>query len=179
MESIVFETVRTNGINIRVASMGEGPLVVFCHGWPESWYSYRHQLPAIAQAGYRAVAFDVRGYGESDKPHEICDYTMNICTDCHYCFSKSNPKDREINLRPPGVGLLADENISTSNMAFVILILSTVTFDGLTSTPLWGSIQDSMFISMSAVFGENALTGIESLGLLLFPCIFFSIYLVE
>ena len=76
MGSIVFETVRTNGINIRVASMGEGPLVVFCHGWPESWYSYRHQLPAIAQAGYRAVAFDVRGYGESDKPHSIEAYSM-------------------------------------------------------------------------------------------------------
>lgn len=107
----------------------------------------------------------------------ICDDTTNICINCYYCFSKSKPNDREINLRPLGVGLLADENISTSNMAFVILILSTVTFDGLTSTPLWGSIQDSMFISMSAVFGNNALTGIESLGLILFPCIFFSIYL--
>ena len=61
MEGISFDTVSTNGINIRIASIGEGPLVVFCHGWPESWYSYRHQLPAVAQAGYRAVAFDVRG----------------------------------------------------------------------------------------------------------------------
>ena len=76
MEGISFDTVRANGINIRIASIGEGPLVVFCHGWPESWYSYRHQLPAVAQAGYRALAFDVRGYGESDKPHSIEEYTM-------------------------------------------------------------------------------------------------------
>ena len=61
--------------------MGEGPLVIFCHGWPESWYSYRHQLPAVAKAGFKAVAYDVRGYGESDKPHEIEAYTMRNMTD--------------------------------------------------------------------------------------------------
>jgi len=61
--------------------MGEGPLVIFCHGWPESWYSYRYQLPAVAKAGFKAVAYDVRGYGESDKPHEIEAYTMRNMTD--------------------------------------------------------------------------------------------------
>ena len=60
--------------------MGEGPLVIFCHGWPESWYSYRYQLPAVADAGFKAVAYDVRGYGESDKPHEIEAYTMRNMT---------------------------------------------------------------------------------------------------
>ena len=76
MENIKFEIVKANGINIRIASIGEGPLVIFCHGWPESWYSYRYQLPAVASDGYRAVAYDVRGYGESDKPHEIEAYSM-------------------------------------------------------------------------------------------------------
>ena len=80
MKDIFFEIIETNGINTRIASMGEGPLVIFCHGWPESWYSYRHQLPAVAEAGFRAVAYDVRGYGESDKPHEISDYTMKLLT---------------------------------------------------------------------------------------------------
>ena len=47
MENIKFEIVNANGINIRIASIGEGPLVIFCHGWPESWYSYRYQLPAV------------------------------------------------------------------------------------------------------------------------------------
>ena len=81
MSDIEFKTIETNGINLRLAMMGEGPLVIFCHGWPESWYSYRHQLPAIAQAGYKAVAYDVRGYGESDKPYEIEAYTMKNMTD--------------------------------------------------------------------------------------------------
>ena len=47
---------------------GTGPLVLLVHGFPESWYSWRHQLPALAAAGYRAVAIDVRGYGRSSKP---------------------------------------------------------------------------------------------------------------
>ena len=51
MQNIDFEIVETNSINIRIASVGEGPLVIFCHGWPESWYSYRHQLHAVAAEG--------------------------------------------------------------------------------------------------------------------------------
>ncbi len=80
MEKVEFKIVESNGINIRLAMMGEGPLVIFCHGWPESWYSYRYQLPAVADAGFKAVAYDVRGYGESDKPHEIEAYTMRNMT---------------------------------------------------------------------------------------------------
>ena len=81
MSEVEFKVVESNGINIRLAMMGEGPLVIFCHGWPESWYSYRYQLPAVADAGFKAVAYDVRGYGESDKPHEIEAYSMRNMTD--------------------------------------------------------------------------------------------------
>ena len=80
MTEVNFQFVETNGIRTRLAVMGEGPLVIFCHGWPESWYSYRHQLPVVAKAGYKAVAYDVRGYGESDKPHAIDEYTMKKVT---------------------------------------------------------------------------------------------------
>ena len=80
MENVEFKIVESNGINIRLAMMGKGPLVIFCHGWPESWYSYRHQLPAVADAGFKAVAYDVRGYGESDKPYEVEAYTMRNMT---------------------------------------------------------------------------------------------------
>ncbi|MEP1471448.1 MAG: alpha/beta hydrolase [Halieaceae bacterium] len=55
-------------VTLRVVSEGAGPLVVFCHGYPGLWYSWRHQLPALAQAGYRAVALDMRGYGRSSRP---------------------------------------------------------------------------------------------------------------
>ena len=81
MSEIEFKFIESNGINLRLAMMGDGPLVIFCHGWPESWYSYRHQIPAVAEAGFKAVAYDVRGYGESDKPYEIAAYTMKNMTD--------------------------------------------------------------------------------------------------
>jgi pimeloyl-ACP methyl ester carboxylesterase len=68
--------VPTNGIRMHVAEQGVGPLVLLCHGFPESWYSWRHQLSALADAGYRAVAPDMRGYGQTDRPAEIAKYTM-------------------------------------------------------------------------------------------------------
>ncbi len=70
------QTLQINGIRMRVAEQGSGPLVLFCHGWPESWYSWRHQLAALAAAGYRAVAPDMRGYGGTDAPPAIEQYTM-------------------------------------------------------------------------------------------------------
>src|SRR5215471_11597134 len=77
-----FVSVKTNGIRLRVALAGKGPLVVLVHGWPESWYSWRHQIPALAQAGYRVAAPDVRGYGGSDKPAPIEAYSIKeMCAD--------------------------------------------------------------------------------------------------
>lgn len=61
---------------IHLVEQGTGPLVLLVHGFPESWYSWRHQLPALAAAGYRAVAIDVRGYGRSSKPGGIDAYRM-------------------------------------------------------------------------------------------------------
>jgi len=72
--------IETNGIRMRVAEMGEGPLVILVHGWPESWYSWRHQLKALADAGYHAVAPDMRGYGKTDKPINIEDYDITHLT---------------------------------------------------------------------------------------------------
>jgi pimeloyl-ACP methyl ester carboxylesterase len=69
-------TVDADGIRVHYVEAGHGPLVVLVHGFPESWYSWRHQLPALAEAGYRAVAVDVRGYGRSSKPTEVEDYRM-------------------------------------------------------------------------------------------------------
>ena len=69
--------VDANGISVHTVSLGSGPLVVFCHGFPESWYSWRHQLPAVAEAGYRAVALDMRGYGATSKPAGIEQYSMS------------------------------------------------------------------------------------------------------
>ncbi|MET3985216.1 alpha/beta hydrolase [Streptomyces sp. PvR034] len=62
---------------IHLVEQGTGPLVLLVHGFPESWYSWRHQLPALAAAGYRAVAIDVRGYGRSSAPHATDAYRMS------------------------------------------------------------------------------------------------------
>lgn len=64
------------GTRIHCVEAGEGPLVLLVHGFPESWYSWRHQLPVLAEAGYRAVAIDVRGYGRSSKPLAVDEYRM-------------------------------------------------------------------------------------------------------
>ncbi|MCP5029589.1 MAG: alpha/beta hydrolase [Actinomycetia bacterium] len=77
MIEVEHNTIQGNGINIHYVSKGEGPLVVFCHGWPESWYSWRHQIPVVADAGYRAVAVSMRGYGGTDAPQDIGAYTIN------------------------------------------------------------------------------------------------------
>jgi pimeloyl-ACP methyl ester carboxylesterase len=68
--------IETNGIRLHIAEQGEGPLVLMCHGFPESWYSWRHQLNALAAAGFHAVAPDMRGYGKSDCPEALDQYTL-------------------------------------------------------------------------------------------------------
>ena len=76
MNPIKHHCVTSNGIRIHLAEQGTGPIVLMVHGFPESWYSWRYQLPALAAAGYRAVAMDVRGYGRSSKPSQVEDYRM-------------------------------------------------------------------------------------------------------
>ena len=80
MSELRHRAVKTNGINLHVAEQGEGPPVLLIHGFPELWYSWRHQLPALAAAGYHAVAPDVRGYGRSDAPEPIEAYSMREMT---------------------------------------------------------------------------------------------------
>ena len=66
----------TNGVRLHYVDEGRGPLVLLCHGWPESWYSWRHQIGALVAAGYRVIAPDQRGYGASDAPDEIEAYDI-------------------------------------------------------------------------------------------------------
>ena len=76
MIGVTHRTIETNGFRMHVAEQGAGPLVVLCHGFPESWYSWRHQLSALAEAGFHAVAPDMRGYGQTDRPEAIDQYTL-------------------------------------------------------------------------------------------------------
>jgi pimeloyl-ACP methyl ester carboxylesterase len=76
MPEVTHRMIETNGVRLHAAEQGEGPLVILCHGFPECWYSWRHQLGALAKAGFRAVAPDLRGYGCSDRPEEVEKYTI-------------------------------------------------------------------------------------------------------
>jgi pimeloyl-ACP methyl ester carboxylesterase len=68
--------VEANGIRMHLAECGEGPAVLLCHGFPEGWYSWRHQLRALGAAGFRAIAPDMRGYGRTEAPPGVADYTL-------------------------------------------------------------------------------------------------------
>jgi pimeloyl-ACP methyl ester carboxylesterase len=76
MNEPAHRTIEANGIKIHIAEQGSGPLVLLCHGFPESWYSWRHQLRALSEAGFHAVAPDMRGYGDTDRPAEIERYSL-------------------------------------------------------------------------------------------------------
>jgi hypothetical protein len=93
------------------------------------------------------------------------------CIDCAECFSTAEPQHREFNIRPFAVGLLRNDRTSTSMMVFVVLLLSTVTFDGFTATPLWADI----FNFLIDVFSN--ITEVGTIGLLVFPLIFIAVYL--
>ena len=75
-----FCTIATNGIKLRAAVAGDGPLVVLVHGFPESWAAWRHQIGPLSAAGYKVCAIDCRGYGGSDKPDAVEDYDLENMT---------------------------------------------------------------------------------------------------
>lgn len=76
MTGITHRVIETNGIRMQIAEAGAGPLVLLCHGFPEGWYSWRHQLSALAEAGFHAVAPDMRGYGGTEAPAPVEAYTL-------------------------------------------------------------------------------------------------------
>lgn len=75
MDGIEHRMVKVSGINIHVAEKGEGPVILFIHGFPDLWYTWRHQIMSLASLGYRAVAPDLRGFGDSDAPPDFKNYT--------------------------------------------------------------------------------------------------------
>jgi pimeloyl-ACP methyl ester carboxylesterase len=74
--AVDFVTVHNGPIDLNVAVSGSGPLIVCVHGFPELWYSWRHQIAHFAAQGFRVAALDVRGYGRSSKPRDVAAYTL-------------------------------------------------------------------------------------------------------
>lgn len=75
-----FVEIENGSIRLNVAVAGDGPLILCVHGWPELWYSWRHQIDHFSKLGYKVAALDVRGYGGSSKPHEVAAYSMRNIT---------------------------------------------------------------------------------------------------
>ncbi|XP_027329608.1 uncharacterized protein LOC113846014 [Abrus precatorius] len=75
MEGVEHRTVNVNGVNMHIAEKGHGPFILFIHGFPDLWYTWRHQIVALASLGYRCVAPDLRGFGDTDAPPTPTAYT--------------------------------------------------------------------------------------------------------
>jgi len=108
----------------------------------------------------------------------VCDQCKLECRDldgecigCGDCFRRASTERRELNMRPFGVGLVRNEVVSTSMMAFVVLLLSTVTFDGFTATPVWVRIFSTLY-----TVAPNG-TAVRTLGLVALPVVFLGVYL--
>lgn len=71
---------RINGIQMHYVEEGQGPLVLLLHGFPHTWFSWRHQITALAEAGYRVVAPDLRGMGQTEAPEELAAYRADVIT---------------------------------------------------------------------------------------------------
>lgn len=78
MTQLNYRMVEANGLRMRIADHGAGPLVLLCHGFPETSYAWRHQLRALAARGYRAVAPDLRGFGGSSAPQAVEAYALQV-----------------------------------------------------------------------------------------------------
>ncbi|GAA4682227.1 alpha/beta hydrolase [Streptomyces chumphonensis] len=89
-------TVEAPAGRLHLVEQGTGPLVLLVHGFPESWYSWRHQLPALAAAGYRAVAPDVRGYGRSSRPAEVDAYRMRELVEDNVALVRALGEERAV-----------------------------------------------------------------------------------
>jgi hypothetical protein len=98
------------------------------------------------------------------------------CLGCGDCYERADAGRREWNLRPFAAGLLNTEDVSSSMVVFVLLLLSTVTFDGFTATPAWASLEGALYARLQP-FGEARLTLIDTLGLVSFPVLFVFVYL--
>lgn len=147
VEGVSFRFIESNGLRMRIAEAGEGPLILLAHGWPESWYSWRHQMTMLANSGYHVVAPDMRGYGETDKPADVDDYDI-------------------VHLAGDMVGVLDALGEETAIMvghdwgsivAWNAVLLHPQRFSALIamSVPYGGRARQSPMVGWKAAFGDN------------------------
>jgi hypothetical protein len=106
---------------------------------------------------------------------EECKGEDSGCVNCYGCFERARPESRELNLRPPAVGLSRPESAKPGLLAFVMFMLASVTYDGLSVTPLWGEIK-TLASPVMGVFGGFADLVLGTVGLIVVPLLFFAVY---
>ena len=144
---VTFRFIESNGIKMRIAEAGTGPLVLLAHGWPESWYSWRHQMTMLADAGYHAVAPDMRGYGETDKPVAVDDYDVNHVAGDLVGILDALGEETAILVGHDWGAIVAWTTVLLHPSRFTALIAMSV--------PYGGRVAQSPMESWQEAFGEN------------------------
>ena len=144
---VTFRFIQSNGIQLRIAEAGTGPLVLMAHGWPESWYSWRHQITMLADAGYHAVAPDMRGYGESDKPAAVDDYDITHVAGDLVGILDALGEETAILVGHDWGAIVAWSTVLLHPTRFTALIAMSV--------PYGGRVAQSPMQSWRETFGEN------------------------
>jgi len=144
---VTFRFIESNGISMRIAEAGAGPLVLLAHGWPESWYSWRHQISMLAEAGYHVVAPDMRGYGETDKPADVDDYDINHVAGDLVGILDALGEETAILVGHDWGAIVAWSTVLLHPSRFTALIAMSV--------PYGGRVEQSPMESWRQAFGEN------------------------
>ncbi|MBL4581891.1 MAG: alpha/beta hydrolase [Gammaproteobacteria bacterium] len=144
---ITFRFIESNGITMRIAEAGTGPLVLLAHGWPESWYSWRHQISMLAEMGYHVVAPDMRGYGETDKPMDVDDYDINHVAGDLVGILDALDEETAILVGHDWGAIVAWSTVLLHPTRFSALIAMSV--------PYGGRVAQSPMESWREAFGEN------------------------
>lgn len=144
---VTFRFIESNGITMRIAEAGTGPLVLLAHGWPESWYSWRHQITMLAAAGYHVVAPDMRGYGETDKPAAVDDYDIDQLAGDLVGILDALGEETAILVGHDWGAIVAWSTVLLHPSRFTALIAMSV--------PYGGRVEQSPMESWREAFGEN------------------------
>jgi pimeloyl-ACP methyl ester carboxylesterase len=149
VEGVTFRNIETNGINMRIAEAGneDGAVVLLVHGWPESWYSWRHQITALADAGYRVVVPEMRGYGKTDAPEDVESYDIkSLSADMAGVLDAVGAEKATIIGHDWGAIVAANALLFHPDR-FSSLVLMSV--------PYGGRPQESLMTSWNAQYGDN------------------------
>lgn len=148
LAGVRFKMIKAGSINMRLALAGkEGPLVLLAHGWPESWYNWRHQIRFLAANGYRVVAPDMRGYGETDAPQDIAAYDIKTLSDDMVNILDALGEDKAIMVGHDWGAIVAWHAVLYHPHRFQALIAMSV--------PYAGRPTESLIETYKKRFGDN------------------------